>query len=70
MATATAPVITLTPAELDDRRLAVENAVGTMRIEDLEPDETTQQILSRYATGEIELSEMNRLLDKYSSAIL
>ena len=70
MAAATAPVITLTPAELDDRRLAVENAVGTMRIEDLEPDETTQQILSRYATGEIELSEMNRLLDKYSSAIL
>ena len=70
MATATAPVITLTPAELDDRRLTVENAVGTMRIEDLEPDETTQQILSRYATGEIELSEMNRLLDKYSSAIL
>ena len=70
MAAATAPVITLTPAELDDRRLAVENAVGTMRIEDLEPDETTQQILSRYAAGEIELSEMNRLLDKYSSAIL
>ena len=70
MAAATAPVITLTPAELDDRRLTVENAVGTMRIEDLEPDETTQQILSRYATGEIELSEMNRLLDKYSSAIL
>jgi hypothetical protein len=70
MAAATAPVITLTPAELDDRRLAVENAVGTMRIEDLEPDETTQQILSRYAAGEIELSEMNRLLDNYSSAIL
>jgi hypothetical protein len=41
-----------------------------MRIEDLEPDETTQQILSRYAAGEIELSEMNRLLDNYSSAIL
>ena len=70
MAAATAPVITLTPAELDDRRLAVENAVGTMRIEDLEPDETTQQILSQYAAGEIELSEMNRLLDNYSSAIL
>jgi hypothetical protein len=70
MATATAPVITLTPAELDDRRLAVENAIGTMRIEDLGPDETTQQILSQYTTGEIELSEMNRLLDNYSSAIL
>ena len=70
MATATAPVIILTPAELDDRRLAVENAIGTMLIEDLEPDETTRKILSRYATGEIELSEMNRLLDNYCNATL
>jgi hypothetical protein len=70
MAAATAPVITLTPAELDDRRLAVENAIGTMRIEDLEPDETTKQILYRYANGEIELLETNRLLDEYSRTIV
>jgi hypothetical protein len=69
MAAATAPVIVLTPAELDDRRLAVENAIGTMSIEDLEPDATTQQILFRYANGEIELSETNRLLDEYSRTI-
>jgi hypothetical protein len=69
MAAATAPIIPLTSAELDDRRLAVENAIGTMRIEDLEPDETTRKILSRYATGQIELSEMNQLLDSYSSTI-
>jgi hypothetical protein len=68
MAAATAPVITLTPAELDERRLAVDNAIGTMRIENLEPDETTKQILSRYASGEIELPEMNRLLDEYTRA--
>jgi Antitoxin VbhA len=70
MAAATAPVIPLTPAELDDRRLAVENAIGTMRIEDLEPDETTKQILYRYANGEIELPETNRLLDEYSRTIV
>jgi hypothetical protein len=70
MAAANAPVITLTPAELDDRRLAVENAIGTMRIEDLEPDETTKQILYRYANGEIELPETNRLLDEYSRTIV
>ena len=70
MAAANAPVITLTPAELDDRRLAVENAIGTMRIEDLEPDETTKQILYRYANGEIELPEANRLLDEYSRTIV
>jgi hypothetical protein len=70
MAAATAPVITLTPSELDERRLAVENTIGTMRIEGLDPDESTRQILSRYAAGEIELSELNRLLDDLSRAIL
>ena len=70
MAAATAHVITLTPAELDDRRLAVESTIGTVRIEDMEPDETTKKILYRYANGEIELSETNRLLDEYSRTIV
>jgi len=70
MTVETASVIPLTPAELDERRLAVENAIGTMRIEDLEPDETTLQILSRYANGEIELTETNHLLDEYSRTIV
>jgi hypothetical protein len=68
MTPATAPATTPTPAELDVRRLAVENAIGTMRIEDLEPDETTKGILYRYAKGEIDLSETNRLLDEYTRA--
>ena len=70
MAAATAPVITLTPAELDDRRLAVENTIGTMRIEGLDPDEATMQILNRYASGEIEFSETKRLLRDHSRTIL
>lgn len=70
MAVGTAPVLPLTAAELDDRRLAVENSIGTMRIEDLEPDEATQQILFRYANGEIDLSEANLLLDEYSRTIV
>jgi hypothetical protein len=69
MAVETAPVKALSPVELDDRRLAVESAVGSMRIEGLEPDETSTQIISRYANGEIELAEMNRLLDDYSRTI-
>jgi len=68
MTPATAPVTTLTPAELDERRVAVENAIGTMRIEYLEPDEATQQILSRFAKGEIDLPETNRQLDEYTRA--
>jgi hypothetical protein len=70
MAASIVPVVPLTPAELDDRRLAVENTIGTMRIEDMEPDETTKQILSRYASGEIDLPETNRLLDEDSSTVL
>jgi Antitoxin VbhA len=70
MATAIAPVIPLTPAELDDRRLAVENAVGTMRLSDLEPNETTQKIFFSYAKGEISLDEMSRLIHEYSATIL
>jgi len=70
MTATTAPIVPLTPAGLDDRRLAVENTIGTMRIEDLEPDETTKQILSRYANGEIDLPETNRLLDEDSSTVL
>jgi hypothetical protein len=69
MTVQTASVKTLSPIELDDRRLAVESAVGSMRIEDLEPDETTRRTLTRYANGEIELVEMNRLLDAYSITI-
>jgi hypothetical protein len=70
MAVATAPVIQLTPAELDDRRLAVENTIGTMRIEGLDPDETTLQILNRYAEGQIEFSETKRLLRDHSRTLL
>jgi hypothetical protein len=70
MSVETAPVKKLSPIELDDRRLAVENTIGTMCIEGLDPDETTLQILARYADGQIEFSEAKRLLRQYSSTIL
>jgi hypothetical protein len=70
MAATNVPVITLTPAEMDDRRLAVENTIGTLRIENLEPDEITKGILCRYAQGEIPLDEMSRLIHEYTASIL
>jgi hypothetical protein len=70
MAATTTPVVKLTPAELNERRLAVENTIGTLRIENLEPDEITKRILYHYAHGEIGLDEANRLLDEYSSTDL
>jgi hypothetical protein len=42
MATTTASGTRLTLAEVDDRRLAVENTIGTLRIENIEADEVTK----------------------------
>jgi hypothetical protein len=66
----TAPDIKLTRDELDDRRLAVENTVGTMRIEGMEPDETIMQILNSYQQGKIPIEEASRLMHEYSTTIL
>ncbi|MGA3347317.1 MAG: antitoxin VbhA family protein [Terracidiphilus sp.] len=60
----------LTEDELDRRRLQVENTIGTMRIEDMEPDETTMQILTRYAQGEIDFPEANQLMKEDSRTIV
>jgi len=60
----------LTEDELDRRRLQVENTIGTMRIEDMEPDETTMQILTRYAQDEIDFPEANQLMKEDSRTIV
>jgi hypothetical protein len=70
MAAKTAPVIPLTPVELDDRRLAVEGAIGTLRIEALELDAVPRGILDRYAQGEIPLDELSRLIHAYTAEIV
>jgi len=70
MAAVTASVVPLTPVERDGRSLAVDNVVGTLRIENMEPDETTMQILKRYREGEIDLADANRLFDEYSRTVL
>jgi hypothetical protein len=43
---------------------------STVLVERMKPDTTTLQIFNRYADGEIELSEINRLWDEYSHTIL
>jgi hypothetical protein len=70
MAAANAPVVALTATELDERRRAVESTLGSLRIEDMEPDDATQLILKRYAQGEIALPEANRLLDERSRSVV
>jgi hypothetical protein len=70
MATATQPVLTLSSAEADERRRAVQSALGSLRIEgmELEPDE--REILERHARGEIDLAAMHAEMDAYIEAHL
>jgi hypothetical protein len=69
MIASAATIARLTPAELDDRRLAVENAIGTLRIEGLELNAVPQRIFERYVQGEIALDEMSRLIHEHTAAI-
>jgi len=70
MATATHPVADLTPDEMTQRRRAVNNTVGTLRIEgmELEPDE--YEVLERYARGEIDLAEVRAQMQASAAAIV
>jgi hypothetical protein len=70
MATANAHVVPLTPADLDDRRLAVESAIGSLRIEALELDAVPNRILKQYTQGEIALDEMSRLIHEFTATIV
>jgi hypothetical protein len=70
MAVETTSVKLLASAELEDRRLAVENAIGTLRIEGMELDAIPQSILEQYANGQIPLDEMSRLIHEYTASIV
>ena len=70
MTVETARANSLDHADFEDRHLAVENAIGTLRIENLELDTIPQRILERYAQGEIPLDEMSRLIHEYTASII
>jgi hypothetical protein len=70
MAVETAPARVLTPTELDDRRLAVENAIGTLRIENMVLDAIPNRVLEQYAAGEISMDEMSRRIHEYTATII
>ncbi|HTV74151.1 MAG TPA: antitoxin VbhA family protein [Candidatus Acidoferrales bacterium] len=49
--------------EAEVRRRAVDNAIGTSRIEGLEASPAAREIFERYAAGEITLEEMGAAVD-------
>jgi len=63
MASATQNLTTLTPEEMEMRRLAVEGAIGSLRIEGMEPGSRELEIVNQFAHGDIDLSTMNAQLD-------
>jgi hypothetical protein len=55
--------------EADKRRLAVDNALGSLRIENMDLAPVERQIFERYAAGEISLDELDRLVEQRCATI-
>ncbi len=64
------PKAVLTAAELADRRLALESALGSLRIEGMELEPEGREILDRFARGEISLPEMRNAIRAYTATIV
>jgi antitoxin VbhA-like protein len=70
MAGATQSIVTLTPEDVADRTRAVRSAIGSLRIEGMEPDAQELEIVDRFARGEIDLAMMHAQMDAYIEAHL
>jgi hypothetical protein len=70
LASATQNVTKLTAEEAAERRLAVEGAIGSLRIEGMEPDARELEIVNQFARGEIDLATMHAQMDAYAKAAL
>ena len=70
MAKATLPVANVAEIELDNRRLAVESALGSLRIEGMELEPEGREILERFAKGEMSLPEMRSATRAYTATIV
>lgn len=62
--------VRLSKAELSERRDAVDNALGSLRIEGMELDPEPRAILERFARGETDLDEMGREMKAYRATII
>lgn len=67
---ATLPVVRTKEIELEGRRLAVESALGSLRIEGMELEPEGREILERFANGELSLPEMRSAIRAYTATIV
>ena len=70
MAVATLPVASAQEIDLDNRRLAVESALGSLHIEGMELEPEGREILERFANGEMSLPEMRSAIRAYTATIV
>lgn len=68
MSSATQTEATLILEHADQRRLAVQSAIGSLRIEGMEPDKAELEIVELFARGEIDFATMSAQMDAYSDA--
>jgi len=64
------PKPALTEAELADRRLAMESALGSLRMEGMELEWEGRKILDRFARGEISLREMRNAIRAFTATMV
>jgi len=70
MSVSPAPVTTPDFEELERRHRAVDNALGSLRIENMELDQDEREIFERFARGEISLEELELLVEQKTATIL
>lgn len=66
----TVPQTLLTPAEMEQRRLAVESTLGSLRIEGIELEGDAKDAVVSFASGQIELDEMSMRIRGYLNSLL
>ena len=62
--------VTLNEASLTDRRYMVDCAVGSMRIENMEPDPELLEVTERFVSGEIDFAAMKAEIHALCKAIV
>ena len=58
-------VITITEAERLERQSNVDSAIGSVRLEGLEPSDEAKAIFQRYVDGELTSEEMDKEFDAF-----
>jgi hypothetical protein len=54
----------LTKQERDERKAIVDNALGTLRLEGLQPSEDTRALLDRFIAGHMTFQELDDAIEK------